>query len=248
MRTSDTITALAGALSSAQGEYPKIAKDQEADIAKYKYKYADLADIFGKVLPVLSKHGLAIIQPTSFSDNVLMVVTRLIHKTGEWVESDYPVCSIQGDHQRMGSALTYSRRYALCALIGIAPGGEDDDGANAEKLSQIQKGKQDGLGMVGDVRSGGGVNMSRRNGASDPRGAFHEVEPPAPPAEELCKAKIDVGALLAEWKKVAAKARNGDDLLRAWDVTVQPHYDGLSDTYRKAADIIYREREGQLPG
>jgi hypothetical protein len=60
-----------------------------------------------------------------------VLVTRLIHESGEWLGSRYPVHPVKADPQGEGSALTYARRYALMALVGIAP--EDDDGnaANA---------------------------------------------------------------------------------------------------------------------
>src|SRR5262249_12614270 len=52
--------------------------------------------------------------------------TLLAHSSGEWISSDWPVCSVgeTDSPHRMGAALTYARRYALFTLVGIA--GEDD--------------------------------------------------------------------------------------------------------------------------
>lgn len=58
-----------------------------------------------------------------------MLDTRLTHKSGQWIEAEYPVCAFPAKQQEMGSALTYSRRYSMFSLVGIA--GEEDDDANA---------------------------------------------------------------------------------------------------------------------
>src|SRR6202040_3838276 len=57
---------------------------------------------------------------------IVSVTTRLCHSSGEWLASDWPVCPLDdmASPKRMGAALTYARRYALFALVGIA--GEDD--------------------------------------------------------------------------------------------------------------------------
>ena len=57
---------------------------------------------------------------------IVNVITTLAHSSGEWISADWPVCSLDdmASPRRMGAALTYARRYALFALVGIA--GEDD--------------------------------------------------------------------------------------------------------------------------
>src|SRR5262245_29099652 len=134
---SDALNELATALAAAQGEFPIIDKSRTAQLreplhgpasAPREYKYADLADALKGVLPVLSKHKLAVLQPTFVEAGHIFVRTRLVHSSGQWIECEYPVCAIHVDHQRMGSALTYAKRYALCALLGVAAD-EDNDGA-----------------------------------------------------------------------------------------------------------------------
>jgi ERF superfamily protein len=134
MQTSDEINEIAAALAKAQGEFPKIAKNKVADakgVSKrtgqaysIKYAYADIADVLAAILPVLSKHSIALVQPTAIDDRGMTIHTRIIHSSGQWMGSVYPVCAINGDHQIMGSAITYARRYAACSLIGVAA---DDD-------------------------------------------------------------------------------------------------------------------------
>lgn len=138
MRTSDQIDQIALALAKSQGEFPRIEKGKKARVqtktgGSYEYAYADIADVLSAVLPVLSRNELAIIQPTIQENGAISIRSRLLHKSGQWIESDYPVCLSNGQHQAMGAALTYSRRYALCSLLGIAAD-EDTDGQDAAEL------------------------------------------------------------------------------------------------------------------
>lgn len=138
MNTSENIDQLFTALAAAQGEIPTIPKTKRATIpgkdgrAGFSYAYADIADVLEAIRPVLAKHKLSIIQPTVMDGSALLIRTRIGHASGQWIESEYPVCSLGGDHQKMGGAMTYARRYALCSLVGIAAD-EDTDGAEAEK-------------------------------------------------------------------------------------------------------------------
>src|SRR5262245_66008060 len=126
---SDALNELAAALAGAQGEFPIIDKNRTAQLREAphgaangsrEYKYADLAEVLKGVLPVLSKHKLAVLQPTFVEAGHIFVRTRLVHASGQWIECEYPVSAIHVDHQRMGCALTYAKRYALCALLAVA--------------------------------------------------------------------------------------------------------------------------------
>ena len=128
------------ALRAAQESLPEVAKNRTAKVKgrskngnefEYSYKYADITDVLSAVRPHFAKHGLTILQPTRIDGNALQVATRIVHDvTGQFEESIYPVAAIGADHQALGSALTYARRYALCSMIGLAPD-EDADGQNA---------------------------------------------------------------------------------------------------------------------
>lgn len=117
------------ALSAAQQEIRNPEKTRTADTGKYKYKYADIGDVLECILPVLSAHGLSITQPTKIQDGMIILVTNL-HYGQEIIFSEYPVCSLNGNHQAMGAAMTYARRYALTSLVGIAAV-DDTDGEGA---------------------------------------------------------------------------------------------------------------------
>lgn len=125
MNTSETIGHLAKALAAAQIELtnPVLNKTNP----HFRSKYADLATVLNAVRPVLGKHGIAVMQITETLDSAILLHTRLIHTSGEWISSTYPVSHI-GKHQEMGASLTYAKRQALSAMVAVA--GEDDDDGN----------------------------------------------------------------------------------------------------------------------
>lgn len=125
MKTSEAIDQLATALAAAQAEM-KNAKLNKIN-PHFKSKYADLAEIRDTVTPALSKHGIAVVNGTDATDGGLHVVTRLIHKSGQWIESRFPIA--YDKPQTMGSAITYGKRYNLAAVANIAA--DEDDDANA---------------------------------------------------------------------------------------------------------------------
>jgi hypothetical protein len=125
MRTSEQINELATALAKAQAEM-KNAKLNKIN-PHFKSRYADLAEIRDTVTPALSKNGIAVVHGLDTAENGIAVVTRLIHASGQWVESRFPVA--YDKPQTMGSAITYGRRYNLSAIANISA--DDDDDANA---------------------------------------------------------------------------------------------------------------------
>lgn len=134
---------LAAALAALQGELPTIAKRQKAEVTSnkgsYSYDYADLADVSVAVMPLLSRHGLAFSATPTFSESGQFVLEcTLLHASGESRTGRYPLPS-SGTPQSIGSAITYGRRYCLCAATGVAPE-DDDDGAAAEAEQQASKG------------------------------------------------------------------------------------------------------------
>jgi hypothetical protein len=133
-RSSPSIGAIASALAKAQSELSNPEKSLTATIrspfpreADRTFRYASLASGLDIVRKSLGQHEIATIQTTSIDpDRQIHLTTLLAHASGEWISSDWPVCSSSetAAPHRMGAALTYARRYALFALVGIA--GEDD--------------------------------------------------------------------------------------------------------------------------
>ncbi len=83
--------------------------------------------------PVLAKHGLSISQSPNLVDGQFVLTTILMHESGEHIASNQPIFSAKQDAQSMGSAITYARRYAYGAVLGMASGDYDDDGNAATK-------------------------------------------------------------------------------------------------------------------
>lgn len=103
-------------------------------------KYATLPACLDAARETLSRHNLAVMQmPFTEPDRL---VTRLIHSTGEWFEDGgVPLlCENKANPQKMGSAITYARRYGLCSMLGIV-GEEDDDGQRATPVKELPKTK-----------------------------------------------------------------------------------------------------------
>ena len=134
-RCSETIGAIAAALAKAQGELSNPEKSLIATIRSpfpregdRTFRYASLASGLDIVRKSLGQHEIATVQTTAIDQDSgqIRLTTLLAHASGEWISSDWPVCSASetATPHRMGSALTYARRYALFALVGIA--GEDD--------------------------------------------------------------------------------------------------------------------------
>lgn len=126
MKTSDQTDKIDAALAKAQAELENPTKD--ATNPHFRSKYATLDAGLNIVRSVLSKHGISVTQPTGFEDGVLMLYTRLAC-AGQWIQAEYPVSQFPVKQQELGSCLTYTRRYSLFSLVGIA--GEEDDDANA---------------------------------------------------------------------------------------------------------------------
>ncbi|WP_394606826.1 ERF family protein [Geobacillus thermoleovorans] len=128
MNRSDSIANIAAALCQFQAECP--APKKSAVNPHFQSKYSPLEEIVTTIKPYLAKHGLSFFQSTTTEGDYICVTTLLLHTSGEYIESDplkLPMGKVTA--QGAGSAVTYARRYSLCAALGIAA--EDDDDANA---------------------------------------------------------------------------------------------------------------------
>ena len=123
---SETIGALAAALSKAQADITGALKDSSNPF--FKSKYADLAACWDACRKQLAANNLSVIQTTQVGEHGLVLVTTLAHASGEWVRGELPVRAKDDSPQAQGSGITYARRYALAALVGLA---QIDDDAEA---------------------------------------------------------------------------------------------------------------------
>jgi hypothetical protein len=153
--SSESVGALAAALAKAQAEIGNPEKSLTATIVSpfpregsRTFRYAPLSSGLDLVRKCLGQHEIATVQSTAIDRDtgLIKLTTTLVHASGEWVSSDWPVCPVSetAAPHRLGAALTYARRYALFTLVGIA--GEDDldapDLSAAGISPQVQKDPQ----------------------------------------------------------------------------------------------------------
>ena len=140
MNKSESIIELSKALNQFQGKVGSIKKDSVNPF--FKMKYASLTTIWVTIRPLLSSCGLSVVQgaTSEMVDGHLVWETKILHTSGEWISAYLPIKPKNDDPQGMGSAITYARRYALCAILGIVAD-EDDDGNVATK--EVSKPKEE---------------------------------------------------------------------------------------------------------
>ncbi len=138
---SENINELMGALAKAQGKMSGASKDSANPF--FKSKYADLNSVWNACREALSENGLAVVQTVQERpDGTICLHTTLGHASGQWMTSTMPIrMKTDGktnELQVLGSCLSYLRRYSLMALVGVAPG-DDDDGNSAGAYTAPQK-------------------------------------------------------------------------------------------------------------
>lgn len=136
LETSESIAKLAASLAKAQGSMRAALKDSVNP--HFRSRYADLAGVWDACREPLASNGLAIVQtPGEISERSITLTTLLCHESGEWMRSAFTIPVSKPDAQGVGSAVTYARRYALAAMVGIVQ--DDDDGNAASGPAQARK-------------------------------------------------------------------------------------------------------------
>lgn len=136
MKTSDSIAKLAPALLKAQREVKAAVKT--GTNPHFKNRYAPLEEVISACKDSLNANGITFLQgaePTN--GDTLDLTTRLLHESGEWIESTLSMKPVKVDPQGIGSCITYARRYALAAICGMAS--EEDDDGNAASQPETPK-------------------------------------------------------------------------------------------------------------
>ena len=140
MMQSESITNLTIALSYVQGKMSYAIKDSANPF--FKSKYADLESVWGACRDLLSAHGIAIMQfPGLYSelDKSMSLTTIISHKSGEWMSQEMSVPVTKADAQGAGSAITYMRRYALAAVVGVVQADDDGNAASNPASKPVNK-------------------------------------------------------------------------------------------------------------
>lgn len=131
MKTSDKTEALYAALAKALGQMTNPALDSVNPF--YKSRYASLAGVRNVVVPVLAASGIGVMQTLTTEEHGVRCVTRFLHTSGEWTETDgFVVPVARGDAPAAVAAGTYARRVDLAAACCVV-GDTDDDGQEAAK-------------------------------------------------------------------------------------------------------------------
>lgn len=179
LRWSPTIANLAAAMSAAQGAMQNPRKDKVAKVAlrnggSYTFAYADLASVYDAIRTALASNGLAVIQGAGIQYHpefppLVTVATRVVHSSGEWVESDCQMVAEESRPQVVASAISYAKRYALQAMLGVVA--DDDDDGNAASGNHAD--------LAARPPRGGAPQGGRQQGARQPE------RPQRPTASDL---------------------------------------------------------------
>jgi len=144
MQQSESIANLTLALSIVQGKMSYAVKDSANPF--FKSKYADLESVWDACRSLLSENGLAIMQfPGLYSelDKSMSLTTIISHKSGEFITQEMSVPVTKADAQGAGSAITYMRRYALAAVVGVVQADDDGNAAsNPQSKPAVVKPKE----------------------------------------------------------------------------------------------------------
>ena len=138
MRKSESISALAAALATAQGEMGGAVKSSNNPF--FDSKYADLGEVIKTLKKPFADNGISVSQFPFNAEGGVGVTTILMHGSGEWLESDYVLPLKKSDPQAAGGAITYARRYALASVAGI-PQVDDDANFASSEIDEIEQPK-----------------------------------------------------------------------------------------------------------
>lgn len=143
MMQSESISDLAAALAKFQADMPPVGKSARVKVktksgGEYAFNYAPLSAITDAIRPGLAANGLAYVQMVSDAERGVAIETVLMHQSGQWISGRFTMPA-SGGPQEIGSAITYARRYALTAMLGIVADEDDDGNAAAGNSYQRQE-------------------------------------------------------------------------------------------------------------
>lgn len=136
MMKSDTINDLSAALAKAQAEFKVVGFNRLNP--HFKNRYADLTAVINATRPALATHGLAVAQFPTADGQKVTVETVLTHSSGQYIAGALTLQASKADAQGVGAAITYAKRYGMCAILGVSAD-EDDDGNAASEPPPTQR-------------------------------------------------------------------------------------------------------------
>jgi ERF superfamily. len=199
---------IAPALVAFQSSIPKVAKDATAKAGAYSYDYATLDKLVEVIFPKLTEVGLAYTSVPDLTELGFGLRAKLLHESGEEISGFYPLGNPNNPAQAIGSAISYARRYALLALTGVAPAGEDDDGASASAAqASAPQAESKPVSSAAALRAEMGELINNSNGlvdGEDANAVMNEITNGKGPAQwtaaDLKKGKVEIVKLIAERK------------------------------------------------
>lgn len=202
MRESTDISQIAFALVRAQGAMTNPPRNRTVEVrtrtgGTYTFRYATLDEITKTTRQALAENGLCVLQPVVSTERGPVLVTRLLHESGQWMECEVRMPPIAEDPQAFGSVITYLRRHSISAMLNICP--DEDDDANSAAGNHVQ-----------DItpRKGG----SNRGNGQDTRQKGERVRALT---DDHARASDPVQALTSR-ASVAESVEDGQALLEAW--------------------------------
>lgn len=221
MIQSEKISELCAALEAVQSALPTMPKSSQA----YGYKYTDLDTIVDTIKPILHKNGIAYLQSVGgLSADCMTLTTRVFHKSGEYIEDTaaLPVITSTKNNaaQTLGMSITYMRRYALCAMLGITS--DEDTDADGKNGSEAVR-RTDG-------------NTPKSGGKAKPQGASPKASAKAENPKITLKGGESTEAEKARIVELyKAKYANGNPVFSKEELTM---YSKSRQTERTAAELI----------
>lgn len=138
---SETIGKIAAALVAFSGEVKSIAHDSTNP--HFKSQYTSLDHMIDETKPLLTKHGLTVMQFPGGDGERITMRTMILHTSGEWIESEpLTLKAVKMDPQGAGSAITYARRYSYAAALSLSLGDDDDGNATSHAPQGTQRAPQ----------------------------------------------------------------------------------------------------------
>jgi hypothetical protein len=235
---SEELDQLYGAMAAAQAELVNPDSNKVADVelksgGSYTFKFANLAAGLAVVRPVFGRHGLMLTQVPTRAGGATFLVTRIGHKSGQWMQSVLPLPALGGRMQEWGGALTFMRRYVVFSMVGIAADTDDDD-ANAWDNNRATindaGARRDDSPPPRQARARQQQQAPQQGDeAAAPREAKKAAPPPAKPADPLATA---TQAELKDFKARLAACVSVDDNA--------PDLAAITDTWAKHHDLLNR--------
>ncbi|HDZ73738.1 MAG TPA: hypothetical protein ENH55_13415 [Aurantimonas coralicida] len=198
LRTSREIGKLAKALARAQAKIQNPPKNREVTVhgrnkhggpVTYEFEYATIDEVLNAARPALSAHGLSFVQVPTETSRGPVLFTRLMHKSGQWIESSISIGPFE-DMQGFGATVTYLKRYALCAMCGIAAEDDQDVGDVADVAERMVGPLT--KAVLREIRAGAPARPTRRDYKDSAERATHIADQEGvSPDEALSRARAE---------------------------------------------------------